>query len=88
MKDQIELFKELNEKLRNFSDRKIRLEEQYKSKKQALTDLLTEIKDAGYDPKTLGSVIKEKEEFLKTAINAFEQELQTVSTQLSEIEGA
>lgn len=88
MKDQIERFKELSEKLKGVSERKIRLEEQYKSKKQSLTDLLTEIKNAGYDPKTLGSVIKEKEESLKSAIETFEQELQTVSTKLSEIEGA
>jgi len=88
MKDQIELFKELNVKLKTMSEKKIRLEENFKTKKQALTDLVKEIKDAGYDPRNLGEVIQEKENSLKTAINTFEQELQAVSTQLAEIEGA
>lgn len=88
MKDQIERFRELSDKLKNLSEKKIRLEEQFKSKKAALTELVKEIKDAGYDPKNLGEVIKEKEEALKNAIGTFEQELQTVSTQLAEIEGA
>lgn len=87
MKDQIERFRELNDKLKTLSEKKIRLEEQFKSKKQALTDLVTEIKNAGYDPKNLGVVIKEKEEALKTAISSFEGELQKVSGLLTQIEG-
>lgn len=87
MKDQIERFRELNDKLKGLSEKKIRLEEQYKSKKEALTNLVKEIKDAGYDPKNLGAVIKEKEESLKTAISTFEGELQKVSEQLTQIEG-
>jgi uncharacterized protein (UPF0335 family) len=88
MKDQIENFRNLQSKLRNLSDKKIRLEEQFKTKKKDLTDLISEIREAGYDPKNLGAVIKEKESSLKVAIDSFEKDLQTVSTQLSEIEGA
>jgi uncharacterized protein (UPF0335 family) len=88
MKNQIERFKELNDKLKTMSEKKIRLEENFKTKKQALTDLVKEIKDAGYDPRNLGEVILEKENSLKEAISTFEQELQAVSTQLAEIEGA
>jgi uncharacterized protein (UPF0335 family) len=88
MKDQIERFRELNDKLKTMSEKKIRLEENFKTKKQALTDLVKEIKDAGYDPRNLGEVILEKENSLKGAISTFEQELQAVSTQLAEIEGA
>jgi len=87
MKDQIEHFRELTDKLKNLSEKKIRLEEQFKSKKKNLTDLIQEIRDAGYEPKNLGSIIKEKESALKDAIENFDKELQTVSTQLSEIEG-
>jgi uncharacterized protein (UPF0335 family) len=87
MKDQIERFKELNDKLKTMSEKKIRLEENFKTKKQTLTDLVKEIKEAGYDPRNLGEVIQEKEKSLKEAISTFEQELQTVSTQLTEIEG-
>lgn len=87
MKDQIDRFRELNDKLKVLSEKKIRLEEQYKSKKEALTNLITEIKTAGFDPKNLGAVIKEKEEALKTAIGSFEGELQKVSELLTQVEG-
>lgn len=88
MKDQIERFRELSDKLKGLSEKKIRLEEQFKTKKQALSDLVNEIKAAGYDPRNLGEIIKEKEESLKVAISTFEGELQTVSNQLAAIEGA
>lgn len=88
MKDQIERFSELKDKLKILSEKKIRLEEQFKSNKSALTDLVTEVKGAGYDPRKLGEVIKEKEESLKKNIGDFEQDLQEVSRQLTEIEGA
>lgn len=87
MKDQIERFRELNDMLKNLSEKKIRLEEQYKSKKEALTNLITEIKNSGYDPKNLGAVIKEKEEALKAAISSFEGDLRNVSEQLAQVEG-
>jgi len=88
MKDQIERFKELSDTLKGLSEKKIRLEEQYKSKKQALSDLVKEIRDAGYDPRKLGDVIKEKEESLTKDIKSFEENLQEVSSKLAEIEGA
>lgn len=88
MKDQIERFKELSDTLKVMAEKKIRLEEQYKSKKQALSDLVKEIRDAGYDPRKLGDVIKEKEESLTKDIQSFEKNLQEVSSKLAEIEGA
>jgi mannitol/fructose-specific phosphotransferase system IIA component (Ntr-type) len=88
MQDEIERFKKLSQKLKEMSEKKIRYEEQYNSKKEALTELLKEIKEAGYDPKDLANIIKTKEEELKTALNTFETELQQVSSKLSEIEGA
>ena len=88
MKDQIEHFKGLNDQLKSLSEKKIRFEEQFKTKKQALTDLVKEIRDAGYDPRNLGEVIKEKEKALTSAISTFEKELQAVSAQLTDIEGA
>lgn len=87
MKDQIEHFKELNENLKTLTEKKIRLEEQFNSKKKDLTDLVQEIKEAGYDPRKLGEVIKEKEDNLQKAIGTFEKDLQKVSEQLTEIEG-
>lgn len=88
MKDQIERFRELSDKLKGLAEKKIRLEEQYKTKKQALSDLVKEIKDAGYDPRNLGTVIREKEESLTKDISSFENDLQEVSSKLAEIEGA
>lgn len=88
MKDQIEHFKELNDKLKNVTEKKIRLEEQFRNKKQTLTELIKEIKDAGYDPTKLNDIIAEKEDSIKAAIKEFEEELQAVSAQLSEIEEA
>jgi len=88
MNDQIERFKELNENLKNLSEKKIRFEEQFKTKKQSLAELIREIKEAGYDPIKLNEAIQEKETALKKAIAKFEKELQEVSSQLSEIEAA
>jgi hypothetical protein len=88
MKDQIERFKELVNESKDMAEKKIRLEEQYKNKKAALTDLVKEIKDAGYDPRNLGNVIGEKKESIIKEINSFEGSLQKVSSKLAEIEGA
>ena len=88
MKDQIEHSKELNEDLKTLTEKKIRLEEQFNSKKKDLTDLVQEIKEAGYDPRKLGEIIKGKEEDLQKSIGTFEKDLQKVSEQLTEIEGA
>lgn len=88
MKDQVEKFKLLNEKLKTLSEKKIRYEEQFKNRKQTLAELLREIKNAGYDPTKLDNAIEEKEKNLTEAINTFEKELGEVSTKLAEIEGA
>jgi len=87
MNDQIEQFKTLSEQLKTLSEKKIRLEEQYKAKKKALTDLIIEIKEEGYDPKKLGEVIQKKETELNDSINEFRKELEKVSLELTEIEG-
>jgi hypothetical protein len=88
MKDQIDRFRELSDNLKNLSEKKIRLEEQLKTKKKTLSDLVEAIKKAGYDPRNLGSIISEKEKSLTEAIGSFEEDLQKVSTQLAAIEGA
>jgi uncharacterized protein (UPF0335 family) len=87
MNDQIEQFRNLNEQLKTLSEKKIRLEEQYKAKKEALTNLIVEIKGKGYDPKKLGEVIKQKEKELNNSIEEFKKELEEVSAELTEIEG-
>lgn len=87
MNDQIEQFRILSEQLKTLSEKKIRLEEQYKAKKEALTNLIVEIKEKGYDPKKLNEVIQEKEKDLNDSIEEFKKELEKVSAELTEIEG-
>jgi len=86
MDKEIEKFTELSKQLRTLEDKKIRLEEQFKSKKEALSELIKEIKDAGYDPTKLKETIQQKEEELKKDIASFEGELNEASSLLSKIE--
>ena len=86
MKDQIEKFKSLDETRKNLSEKKIRIEEQFKSKKQALSSLIKEIQEEGYDPKKLGEIIQEKEKEVEDRISKFEEDLQEASGKLAEIE--
>jgi mannitol/fructose-specific phosphotransferase system IIA component (Ntr-type) len=83
---QIEKFENLMKKQKLLEEKKIRLEEQYKNKKEALLELIEEIKKAGYNPKELSTKIQEKENELIEQIKNFEKELEEVSSKISEIE--
>jgi uncharacterized protein (UPF0335 family) len=86
MPTDVERFAEINSRLSELSEKKIRLEEQFKNKKEALSELLKEVKAAGYDPTKLKEIIQEKETTLKEQISAFEKEVDAVSAQISKIE--
>ena len=86
MQSEIEQFKELTDRAKSLGEKKIRLEEQYKNKKETLSTLLKEIKAAGYDPSKLKETIAEKEANLKSQIVAFEQEVDKVSSMIAKIE--
>jgi chromosome segregation ATPase len=86
MQSEIDRFKELSDRVKNLDEKKIRLEEQYKNKKETLTALLKEIKTAGFDPSKLKETITEKEEQLKSQIASFEQEVEKVSSLIAKIE--
>jgi hypothetical protein len=86
MQTEIEMFKELTDKTKSLGEKKIRLEEQYRSKKETLTALLKEIKAAGFDPAKLKETIAEKESQLKSQIVSFEQEVEKVSAMIAKIE--
>ena len=86
MQNDIDRFKGLTEKLQKLDEKKIRLEEQYKTKKEALSDLIKKIKAAGYDPLKLKDTIAEKESDLKKQISDFEKEVEQVSAAMSKIE--
>ena len=88
MKDQIELFRSLNDKLNGLNEKKIRFEEQLKAKRKDFQALRKDIEEGGYDPTKLSEIIKSKEEKIKVSISDFESKLNKVSEQLSEIEAA
>jgi len=85
--EQVEKYMELEEKLKDVSTRKIRIEEQYKSKKSDLKELIDEIKGEGYNPKELKSIIATLEKEFDQELKDFESSLDKISSQLSKIEG-
>ncbi|MBD3261263.1 MAG: hypothetical protein GF334_06195 [Candidatus Altiarchaeales archaeon] len=82
----IEEFVGLQKRREELHTKKIRLEEQYKSKKKALTDLVEEIKSQGYDPSKLKDTISQKEKELTDSIEKFKAAVEKASSQLAEIE--
>ncbi len=84
---EVKKFMDLCDTLKQLETKKIRLEEQFKNKKEMLTELVREIKAEGYDPNTLKDVIAEKEAELQNEVEAFEKALQTASTELAKAEG-
>lgn len=86
MADQVERFKKLEERRQELSTKKIRLEEQYNAKRETLASLIEEVKQAGYDPKTLKKTISEMEKKFAADIEEFEAAINTASQQLASIE--
>lgn len=82
----LEEFVELQKRREELRTKKIRLEEQYKSKKKALTELVEEIKSQGYDPSKLKDIIAQKEKDLTSSIEEFKSAVEKASAQLAEIE--
>lgn len=64
-------------------ERKAQLSGQLQAKKEELTKLCLEIKEAGYDPTTLADECKKAETDLLTEIAAFEAELAKAETALA-----
>ncbi len=88
MSDKAREFQELNEKRSDLITRKIRLEENFKAAKKALSEVVEEIKAAGYDPKTLSSVLEQKEKELEEAKADYESKLSKAEALITEIEQA
>ena len=87
MADNVERYTSLQKKREDINSQKIRLEEQYKAKKQSLTEIVDKIKALGIEPNKLKDVIAEKEASLQKKLNSFEKEVEDVSKQLSLIQG-
>jgi len=87
MSDNVERYMVLQKKVEELKSQKIRLEEQHKNKKQALTEIVEKIKALGIEPNQLKTVIAEKENEIMDKLNSFEKEVEDVSRQLSSIQG-
>jgi hypothetical protein len=87
MSAEVEKFMELEKKENDLKTRKIRIEEQLKAKKQALTDLIKEIKAAGYDANDLQKLRTTKKQEAKEKLEKYETDLNKLSEELSKIEG-
>ena len=86
MQNEIEEFAKLSDQLKKLDEKKIRLEEQYKNKKDTLTEFLREIKAEGYDPMKLKEIIQEKEALIKSQVATFSEEMNKVSAMIASIE--
>jgi chromosome segregation ATPase len=87
MANDLEKFQELKQRAKELDTKKIRLEEQYKAKKKALSEIVKKIGDAGYKPNELKNVIKEKESEFSKLVSELEENLDKAAQTLEEIEG-
>jgi uncharacterized protein (UPF0335 family) len=86
METEAQKFLNLKKTQDELKTKKIRLEEQCKNKEEDLKKIVKEIKDAGYEPNELKTVIQTKEKELKEEMTVFETALQDISKKLSTIE--
>lgn len=86
MEKEAQVFLALKKTQDELKTKKIRLEEQCRNKEQELKNLVKEIKDAGYEPNELKTVIQEKDKEIKDELVVFETALKDVSKKLSAIE--
>ena len=84
----LEKFISLKGSIKELSDKKIRLEERFKSEKDRLEKLLAEIQAKGYDPKRLSEIRKEKEDLLKTKLEELSSKVKETMVKLTAIEAA
>lgn len=86
MEDEVRRFENLQTRHNELEKKKIRMEEQFRSKKEALSEVIKKIKEEGYDPTKLDEIITEKKKELEKALSDFEKELEKASSDLSAIE--
>ena len=84
--DDTQRFTQIKTDIDQMSDQKIRLEERFKTEKENLEKLLTEINKKGYDPKKLSEIRKEKEEQLEKLLGELETEVKETQKKLNLIE--
>jgi hypothetical protein len=83
---EIERVAQIKDKVKDLSDKKIRIEERFKSEKANLEKLIEKITASGYDPKKLTEIKKEKQELLQKALAEVEEKTKVVEEKLNAIE--
>ena len=86
MDSEIQKFIELTKKADELKNKKIRIDEQCKTKETELKNLVADLKKEGYQPNELKKVIDEKSAQIEKDISEFEVALQKASQDLAIIE--
>jgi hypothetical protein len=84
--DEIQRFKAAKDTVKTLSDRKIRVEERFKSEKERLEKLLAEIASKGYDPKKLSEIRTELQAKFQAMVEDLEKKAAEVKSKLDAIE--
>lgn len=84
--DEIQEFQELTKNIKVLSDRKIRAEERFKTEKDRLEKLISEITSKGYDPKKITEIKKEKEAELTKLLKELRDKVEETNQKLTLIE--
>ena len=85
--NEVERFKEIQEKVNKISQEKIRIEERFRSERKKLEALVKEIEGKGLDPKNLSSTRDKLEEDLNTEMGDLEAVIKSISDKLEPMEG-
>ena len=86
MEDVIRRIETIKKNVETLKDKKIRLEERAKKEEENFLAIVKQIKDLGYDPKTLKDDLQKMEQTLLEEITAQEIEIVKTKTILDEIE--
>jgi len=86
MADETQRFMQIKDRIKVVSDQKIRLEERYKSEKQALETVLKSISERGIDPTKLTETRKAKEAELLKLLADLETRTKEAETKLKAME--
>ena len=86
MDNNTQRFAQIQEDIDQMSDKKIRLEERFKTEKENQEKLLAEITKKGYDPKKLSQTREEKEKELQQLLNELEKQVEETKDKLNLIE--
>ena len=86
MSDLVNRLEAIKNSIETLKDKKIRLEERAKKEEETFLSLIKQIKDMGFDPKTLKDDLINMEKDLNEKVEAKEKEVEEIKTSLEDIE--